>query len=43
MPVAPDDDQGRAFFEWLIVQPDDALQLDIIRLRDAYEADIRVD
>ncbi|MGI9479551.1 MAG: RNA ligase [Hyphomicrobiaceae bacterium] len=43
LPVAPDDDQGRAFFEWLIVQPDDALQLDIIRLRDAYEADIRVD
>ncbi|MFY0611947.1 MAG: metallophosphoesterase [Hyphomicrobiaceae bacterium] len=43
LPAPPDDDQGRAFYEWLIVQPDDALELDIIRLRDAYEAEHSAD
>lgn len=39
LPMPPDDHDGRQFFEWLIVQPDEALQRDIIQLRDAFEAE----
>jgi hypothetical protein len=38
LPPPPDDHEGIAFYEWLITQPDTTLQLDIIQLRDAFEA-----
>ena len=43
LPAPPDDREGRTFYEWLIVQSDDALQRDIIQLRDAFEAEHGVD
>lgn len=42
LPPPPEDSEGLAFFEWLTVQPDEALQLDIIQLRDAYENESRL-
>ncbi len=39
LPAPPDDQEGLAFYDWLIVQSDDALQMDIIQLRDAFLAE----
>ncbi|MFT5510072.1 MAG: putative kinase [Hyphomicrobiaceae bacterium] len=42
LPSPPEDHEGLAFYEWLIVQSDETLQLDIIQLRNTYEAESRV-
>lgn len=42
LPAAPDDQEAVRFHEWLIVQPDEALSHDIIRLRTAYEKEQEV-
>ena len=43
LPAPPDDHQGLAFYEWLIAQSDEALQLDIIQLRDTFETEHAID
>ncbi|NNE23271.1 MAG: AAA family ATPase [Rhizobiales bacterium] len=37
LPAPPDDDLAADFHEWLIVQPDEALERDIIQLRQEFE------
>ena len=42
LPAPPDDPDAADFHEWLIVQPDEALERDIIQLRSEFERELGV-